>query len=343
MKRTNKVAAMLLLTVGGSVTAQAQQFAYNPSWYIMPSLNAIEPDNRFADNNGAGIGLRFGKALNQHWDIQFGPTYSRNNGSSPSYRDETLGVDGLYLFSRDRFRPFLLIGGGAEYDRVQAPVNNESGTSPYVNAGLGFQYEFSDQWGMQADLRRSHAWVHNEDFGFDRANNSTLTIGVTYAFNRTPQHVVDAPIAAAPPPAVAPMPAPAPPPPPPPRFERYTLSSTELFTFDSSDLRMPQPKLDEIVAALKRDMTVNNVVITGYTDRIGSDAYNLKLSQRRADSVKTYLVSQGIDASRLSTVGKGKADPVVQCTDKSRPALIKCLEPNRRVEIEQITVQRRVS
>ena len=82
--------------------------------------------------------------------------------------------------------------------------------------------------------------------------------------------------------------------------------------------------------------------ITGYTDRIGPQAYNLKLSQRRADSVKAYLVGKGIAASRLSTTGKGEADPVVQCTDKNHAALIKCLEPNRRVDVEDITVQKRV-
>ena len=83
-------------------------------------------------------------------------------------------------------------------------------------------------------------------------------------------------------------------------------------------------------------------MIEGYTDRIGSDKYNLTLSQHRADSVKAYLIGKGIDGSRLSTIGKGKADPVVQCDNKNRAELIKCLEPNRRVEIEQVTVTRRV-
>jgi OOP family OmpA-OmpF porin len=105
---------------------------------------------------------------------------------------------------------------------------------------------------------------------------------------------------------------------------------------------MPQPKLDDIASLLQAHPEVTNAQITGYTDRIGSKAYNLKLSERRANSVKDYLVSKGVSASRLSTVGKGEADPIVQCSEKNRTALIKCLEPNRRVEVEDITVQKRI-
>jgi OOP family OmpA-OmpF porin len=125
-------------------------------------------------------------------------------------------------------------------------------------------------------------------------------------------------------------------------LERITLSARELFGFDEATLQTPQPKLDDIADAMVRNPRIERVTITGYTDRIGSASYNEKLSQRRAAAVKAYLIGRGVDGKRLVAVGKGKANPIVQCSDKKTADLIKCLEPNRRVEVEQITVERRV-
>lgn len=124
-------------------------------------------------------------------------------------------------------------------------------------------------------------------------------------------------------------------------FERYTLSARELFEFDRSDLRLPQPKLDEIAAALQQNPQIDHVTITGHTDRLGGEAYNQKLSERRAQTVKQYLVAKGVDPKRLEAIGRGESQPVVDCKEKSQAALIKCLEPNRRVEVEQITIEQR--
>jgi OOP family OmpA-OmpF porin len=196
---------------------------------------------------------------------------------------------------------------------------------------------------MQADFRRVHGYLHNADFPIDRSSNNYLSVGLNYAFDKPAAPAVAAAPAPEPTPVVETPAAPPPPPAPAPRFEKITLSSTELFAFDKSELRMPQPKLDEIASVLNNSTQVNNVVITGYTDRIGSDKYNQKLSERRANAVKDYLVTKGISANRLSAEGKGKANPVVVCTQKKRAALIECLEPNRRVEVEQITIERRVN
>ena len=350
--------ALLGCAVSSSVLAQSSgndylyDGRYDRSWYIAPSINVSRPDKRFGiDHHGEGAGLRFGKAISPAWDIQFGPSLTRQRFGGIRYQQNTLGVDGLYMFSRDRFRPFLLLGAGAEYDKVNRRNFRADHTSPYVNAGVGFQLSFNDRWGMQADVRRAHSYLRGNEFGFDRANTNLVTVGLTYNFDKRAAPIVRMAPAPASPAIVAVAPEPTPvivpsapvtAPPPPPRFERFTLSATELFGFDSAELRMPQRKLDEIADALNRNAQVSNVTVTGYTDRLGSDAYNLKLSQRRADSVKAYLTSKGVAASRLTSVGKGESNPVVTCTERKLPDLIKCLEPNRRVEVEQIVIERRV-
>jgi OOP family OmpA-OmpF porin len=347
MKRTSFVTSVVVaLTWSAWGIAHAQGLSYNPSWYVSPSIIVLDPDNRFGtDKTGYGLGLKFGKPISDAFDVQMGITSARSRSGPNSYQQTTLGVDGLYMFSRSTVRPFVLLGIGAEQDRVRTLLRNTTSTAPYLNAGLGVQFALNDQWSAQIDLRRVYGFLRNGDFPFNRSNNNVLAFGLNYAFDKpaavatrvaaapTPAPVVMAPVA---PPAPVPQPAPA------PRFEKYTLSATELFAFDSAVLRGPQPKLDEIAAALNANKQAGNLVITGYTDRLGSAAYNQKLSERRAMAVMTYLADHGTDASRLKAVGKGEANPVVTCSNKKRVDLIACLEPNRRVEIDQITLERRV-
>src|SRR3989449_5318303 len=150
--------------------------------------------------------------------------------------------------------------------------------------------------------------------------------------------------AATPEPAPTPPPAPAPqapPPPPPPKLapkpEKITTASTVNFDFDRYVIRPDaRSKLDDLVGKL-RDVNLEVVIAVGHADRLGGDAYNMKLSVRRADSVKAYLVSKGIGASRIYTEGKGEGQPVKECKgDKKTKELIACLEPNRRVETEAV-------
>ncbi|WP_157330415.1 OmpA family protein, partial [Testudinibacter aquarius] len=75
------------------------------------------------------------------------------------------------------------------------------------------------------------------------------------------------------------------------------------------------------------------LTVDGYTDRLGSDSYNQRLSQQRAEAVKAYLVSKGFAASAVTAVGHGKADQVVACEAEQGQALRDCLRPNRRVVI----------
>jgi OOP family OmpA-OmpF porin len=337
------LAAAIFCSAG---TTLAQEI--NPSWYIQPSVVGVKPDRDFGVNDRDwGGAVRFGKPVSPMFDVQAGVSHIRAESGPNNYRQTLVGVDALWMLSRKNFRPFILLGVGAARDKVENPTRNSSGTNPYLTAGLGFQLGLTPQWSVQADIRSVRGRLSDSDnFGFRRSNNKYLNVGFNYAFNPPP-----APYVAPPPPAPAPVaeqPAPvpvAPPPPPPPppaRFEKVTMSATELFAFNSATLSMPQPKLDDIAAALSADPTITDVDVTGYADRLGSAKYNQKLSERRANAVRDYLVAKGIDAKRLKAYGKGTSNPVVTCNNKKRADLIKCLEPNRRVEVEQITVERRV-
>ena len=359
MNNTKKIAlAIAVLCSAGSAMAQdAMQADINPSWYIAPTVVRIKPDHDFlVPDTGWGGGLRFGKAVHPLWDIQFGVTDARSDRSDAlghyDYRQTLVGVDALLMLSRKSIRPFLLAGIGAERDHESNWLRgNVSDWSPYASLGAGLQFAFNERWSAQLDARMVRAHLSNQSrFGFP--DNKTLTkyvgFSLNYAFNPPPSAPMPAPapkevVVAQAEPAPAPVAPPPPPPPPPARFEKVTLSATELFAFDKATLTMPQPKLDDIAAALQAAPSVTDVDIVGYTDRLGSTKYNQKLSERRANAVRDYLISKGVDAGRLKAYGKGEQNPVVtDCHQKKRPALIACLAPNRRVEVEQITVERRV-
>lgn len=126
---------------------------------------------------------------------------------------------------------------------------------------------------------------------------------------------------------------------PKPAAEKVTLPADSLFDFDKAVIRADgKAQLDALLGKIK-GVDVEAVIAVGYTDRIGSKAYNLKLSLRRADAVKAYLMSHGIPANRIQVEGKGKLNPVTrpgQCKGPKSPKVIKCLQPDRRVEIEVI-------
>jgi OOP family OmpA-OmpF porin len=337
VNNTKKIALAVAILCSAGVSL-AQEI--NPSWYVQPTVAGLKTDRDFGvDDKAWGGGLKFGKPVHPLWDIQFGATHVNAN-SGPNNLHQTLaGVDALLMLSRKNFRPYVLFGVGAERDKATGPTHDISKTNPYANIGVGFQVGLNDRWSLQADVRTVRAWLDRDDFGFSKSNNKYLMIGLNYAFNPPPAPPPPAPVA-----VVVEQPAPPPPPPPPPpaKFEKVVLSAVELFEFDRATLRMPQPKLDDIASVLVADPSITDVDINGFTDRIGSEKYNLKLSQRRAEAVRDYLISKGVDGARLKAHGLGKANPVVECHQKKRSELIACLAPNRRVEVEQITIEKRV-
>jgi OOP family OmpA-OmpF porin len=121
-----------------------------------------------------------------------------------------------------------------------------------------------------------------------------------------------------------------------PLLQKITLETDVLFGFDRAELRDEgRQKLDEIADGLK-DAQVNEIVAIGHTDRIGSESYNAKLSERRAGAVKEYLVQKGVSQERIVVEGQGEQSPVTggDCSKVKGQKLIQCFQPDRRVEIE---------
>ena len=112
-----------------------------------------------------------------------------------------------------------------------------------------------------------------------------------------------------------------------------TLQNDQLFAFNKAEVNAAaKARLDkDVVGRLPGCAILEAIVIEGHTDRLGSHQYNQKLSERRADNVKKYLVSKGVAAGKIETIGMGKTVPAKFCPDsKNRKELIACLAPSRR-------------
>lgn len=360
--KNNLIQIAVAATFGLTVLSASAEDMYRGAWYALPGISYMDTDSDLNAGNGGGAFIKFGKELSPSWDIQGGLGYNTSNendipGASGRYKQTSLGLDALYMLSRDKFRPFVLAGAGVARNKlaysIPAPNNglSDSKTGWMANIGLGAQYLVSDTFGLQADVRqqwsRARGGLDNNLDGTnishsDTISNTVLNLGGIFRFGAP----APMPVAAAEPvsvPYVTPEPVaeaiPAPTSiavaePCKPKFETVTISAEKLFGFDKSKLQDgSKPILDEVVVQLKEHPEFKLVMVNGHTDRIGTEAYNQKLSERRANEVKNYIVSQGVDASRLQAVGKGESEPVAECKGVKGKKLIECLVPNRRVVI----------
>jgi len=207
--------------------------------------------------------------------------------------------------------------------------------------GFGAEYDFTRSVGMRLEGERYRV----DDGVGNKGDVDLYSVGLVFKFGRSeeppPPPPPPAPVAA---PIPEPAPAPPPPPPPPPVRQRVSFSADSLFDFAKDSVK-PAGKqaLDDFAAKLKGTQ-YQNIAVTGYTDRLGSHDYNMKLSMRRAESVKSYLVeSQGIPADKITAQGADGSDPVTkpdECQGEKRTAkLIACLQPDRRVDVEVVGSQ----
>ena len=132
----------------------------------------------------------------------------------------------------------------------------------------------------------------------------------------------------APPPPPPPPPAPKPKPKPAPKVERTIILDDVLFDFDKSNIKPEAGAILDRLVAFMKENKVKKAALSGHTDNVGTDAYNKKLSERRVNSVKAYVIKKGVEAGRVSGQGFGESKPIADNKTKEGRA------KNRRVEIK---------
>jgi outer membrane protein OmpA-like peptidoglycan-associated protein len=283
------------------------------------------------------VGYMFNQYLGVQGEAHFIYQDSRNRGRGfPNEGEETSMVGGTVgpRISVPLGEDLELYGTGqgGVFTGLSGRINRTAGG---VSAGAGIDYFLTDHVALSVYGRWNRAFMSPRPTTLSNLVPSSQGpadaqwavggIGVLYRFNGPPQ----------PPPPVKVAAAPPPPPPPPPVKKKIVLRSVH-FDFDKSNIRADAvPVLDEAAKILKEEGTVA-IVVAGHTDSRGSEAYNMKLSQRRADAVRGYLVDHGVAASRITTKGYGESEPVASNdTDEGRAQ-------NRRVASSRSTAGSRV-
>lgn len=245
-----------------------------------------------------------------------------------------------YAKTRDRFS-----GTGAV--QVIDPTPSKRATN--AKLGLGLEYAVNPSFSVRGEAERYR--MNDASGGSGHVN--MVSVSLLFPFGRAPtsRRVSAAPAYVAPalapapvvmaapvaPPVVVAVAAPAPA--PMVQRRRVSFSAESLFGFDRAEVR---PEGKTALDGFSRELAGSQfelITVEGHTDRLGSLAYNQKLSMERAESVKAYLVNEGrLDGSKISAVGKGETTPVTKAEDckgqHANAALIACLQPDRRVDVE---------
>ncbi len=309
------------------------------SWIDDADISGAAPVTKLEFDTGWAALLRGGYAMGnlrpeleigmRDWDVDGANGGVAAGGDLKMY---TVFANLNYDFlPNNNWSPYLGAGLGIARFSGDVNVGGTSGSAQdttWAAQGIaGMWYALNNNWLVSADYR--YQFGGDPDFGGAAGvgiegdhSIHTVMLGLTYRFGAPepkPQ-----PAVAAPPPPPAPAPAAAAPPPPAPRLpETYVV----FFAFDRSEISpVASQVLDRAIADF-RATGMTNIVIEGHADRSGSDAYNQRLSQRRAQSVASYLRSKGVGQNAIQTAAFGETRPRVPTADGVRN------EENRRAEL----------
>lgn len=351
--------AMAPLAASAQMSYPAEKW-YDDRWYVAPFGTYTFADSARRSDDGFGAGVAVGRAVNPSWDVELRGSYEQldRSGSPTDWQVTTLGVDGKWYFGGregvarwSNMQFYGLVGTGFIWDRVgNFGGGIDTDVSPYLAAGVGLAFPVS--WGrLYVDGRYRYDFNMGDRVSGSAFGDWVITAGVQIPFG--PKPTVAAPPAPPPPPTpvrAAPPPPPPPPAPPPPQPTKrtFTLPADGLFAFDSAKVSdVARQRADDVIRALRAaGFTATSVKVIGHTDPIGTDAYNQNLSEQRARAFADFLVKEGVPASIITTEGRGETQVRVTEADckakgqaKTQQALIACLAPDRRVEVEVTGVQ----
>ncbi|MDB5959251.1 MAG: hypothetical protein JWP59_545 [Massilia sp.] len=317
------------------------------------SANGATIASMRSDERDRGYSLFVGKQLNRYLALEMGyfdlgkfnvAATTSNNGNfrgEAGFRGGNLDLVAQYPLT-ERFS--LLGRAGVQYTRTNtrfegnrlAAVTNPNPTEKKAGAkfGVGLEYKLSEALAVRGEVTRFRI----DDAVGNRGDVDLLSLGMVYKFGRPAARAYTAP---APMPAAAPaaavIEAAPPPPPPPPQVvsEKVSFAAEALFDFDKAVVKTEgKAALDDLLGKLQ-GMNTEVMIAVGHTDSVGSNAYNDRLSLRRADAVKAYLVSKGLAQARLYTEGKGESQPLASNDSADGRA------KNRRVTIEVVGTRSR--
>jgi OOP family OmpA-OmpF porin len=307
-----KRALLGLLTLVAPAAAPAGDEAGH--WYINPYFGGISPDKTWAGSSNSQLlsGIDVGNNLSALWTVELDFNYaslSNHLGSGGGHVNLWGGaLDALRVWNRhSRFAPYVVVGAGATGDRPPEGPDLSSRTGFMAQAGVGAfiklweNSDASQSFSLRPDLKARWTDTHGNPVDFLYVLGFTLTWGPGV----TPVAVAALVAATAPPPPELP-----PPPPPPASPPADVILEGVTFATNSAVLtEASKPILDDVAQGLRQHPQLV-VEVQGHTDSTGSPAYNLQLSQRRAESVRDYLISQGVAPGQLTAKGYGQNQPI---------------------------------
>jgi len=336
--------AINTLPVAQAATDQPQ----DQRWYVAPFASFLHTDSDRQAADGWGGGLGVGKIIDEHFNVELKGFYQGFNGNNGSWDLFGGSADVQYYLFRDKLSPYAVVGVGG----MNTCVSANCGIGVIGEAGLGLSYELNDNLLIRSDVRyryNNNLSAHVQP-GSDDFHDMTVNLGVVIPFGDKPKYaeVKAEPRARVAPVSVAPVddcasrdsdgdgvndcvdqc----------PKTVKGSLVNGkgcavklvlkgEHFKYDSAELGLNAKELlDGVAADLIAYPQKNDIEVQGHTSSEGSDAYNMKLSQRRANTVVQYLKNKGV-TNKLTAHAYGERQPIADNATEAGKS------ENRRVEL----------